>query len=108
VNVKGRKTSWVDSALWSFLAAVLITGLAHAMAVVLPDQLSKGAARQASSFEKFANRFAEYWLTNVIWLAALVAGLSFALVLALLLMRAKSASPAGSGAESVPAPPGNS
>jgi hypothetical protein len=106
--VKGRKSSWVDSVLWSFLAAVLITGIAHGLAVILPDQLSKGAARQMSSFERFVTRFSEYWLTNVNWLAALVAGVSFALVLALLLMRAKSASPAGSGAESAPAPPGNS
>lgn len=90
------------------MAAALITGVAHALAVTLPDQLSKGAARQASSFEKLSNRFAEYWLTNATWLAALVAILSFAIVFAFLLMRAKSASPAGSGAESVPAPPGNS
>lgn len=94
--------------LWSFLAAVLVTGIAHALAVVLPDQLSKGAARQASSFEKLANRFSEYWLTNVMWLAALVAALSFALVLPLLLARARAASRRDSGAESVAPPPGNS
>ena len=90
------------------MVAVIITGIAHALAVVLPDQLSKGAARQASSFEKMANRFSEYWLINATWLAALVAIISFAIVFALLLMRAKSASPPGNGAGSVPAPPGNS
>lgn len=90
------------------MAAVIITGIAHGLAVMLPDQLSKGAARQASSFEKMANRFSEYWLINAVWLAALVAILSFAIVFAWFLMRAKSASPAGSGAESTPAPPGNS
>ena len=106
--MKGRKTSWVDAILWSFLAAVLVTGIAHALAVVLPDQLSKGAARQASSFEKLANRFSEYWLTNVTWLAAVVAAIAFGLTLPLLLKRAKSSSRRDSGAESVLPPPANS
>ena len=63
-----------------------------------------------SSFERFANGFSKYWLDNAVWLALLVAAVTFALVLALLLTRvkSKSASPAGSGAESIPAPPGNS
>jgi len=98
----------MDAVLWSLLVAVLVTGIVHGLAVVLPDQLSAGAARQMSSFEKFVNRFSEYWLTNVTWLAALVAVLSFALVLPLLLRRAKSASRRDSGAAPVAPPPGNS
>ena len=103
-----RKTSWTDAVLWSFLAAVAITGLVHALAVTLPNWLSAGAARQMSSFEKFANRFSEYWLIHVVWLAIAVAVLSFALVLPLLLMRARASSRRDSGAELAAPPPGNS
>lgn len=91
--------------LWSLVAAVVITGVVHAVAFNLPDWLSARDSRQAGAFEKFASRFCEAWMANAFVWAGIVAAVSFAIVLPLLLWRASAgarrltaASPGGSDA----------
>jgi ABC-type sulfate transport system permease subunit len=96
--VKARTKSRSDALLWSVVAAVLITGCVHALAITLPNWFSARSSRQASSFEKFATHFSQTWLDNAFVLAAVVAGISFVIVFSLLLWRVTVSSRRGNGA----------
>jgi hypothetical protein len=85
--------------------AVVVTGIVHALAFNLPDWLSARGSREAGSFEKSVNRFSEAWMANAFMWAAVVAAITFIIVLPLLLWRASAharrataSTPSGSGA----------
>ena len=94
--------------LWTFLITVVITGAVHALALMLPNMFSGGSARKMSSFEQSTLKFSGYWLDNAVWLAGVVAGLSFIVFLPLFLRRVKAANRRDSDVAATAPPPGHS
>jgi len=88
VNTKAK--AQVSAFLWSLVVAVAVTGVVHALAFNLPDYYSSRSSRDAGSFEKFASRFSAAWMDNAFVWAAVVAGVTFIVVLPLLLWRASA------------------
>jgi hypothetical protein len=103
MSIKARAQA--AAVLWSLVVAVVVTGIVHALAFNLPDWLSARSSREAGSFEKFASRFSEAWMANAFVWAGLIAAVTIAFILPLLLWRASvtarritAANPSGSGA----------
>ena len=91
--------------LTSLVVAVVVTGIAHCSALLLPDWLSARGSRHAGSFEKLVSRFSEAWMANAFMWAGVVAAATFVIILPLLLWRASASArratastPSGSGA----------
>jgi hypothetical protein len=81
--MNARMNRAVGAVLWGILLAVILIGIAHALAIMLPDYYSARSGKQPSEAEKVAAAYSSFWLAHVSWIAPLSVALCCAITFTL-------------------------